>query len=292
MTEVLLATRNSPLALEQARRVRAALLDANPFRTVVLVPMTTTGDQRQNWSLEEKGGKGLFTRELEAAILEGRVDAAIHSAKDLPTQFEEGLRLHGYLSRGPVEDVLILREGVGLPTTLATGSPRRRAQLRALFPAVSFRELRGNVTTRLRKIASGEADGTVLAAAGLQRLGIGEWPGLHFRHLSISEMVPAVGQGAIAIQTATTDAVDWEGVFDRKTGEAVSLERAFLRQLGGGCHTAFAGHWDPPRFYAFHEEHGRRVFELERGAIPLPQQLEKAVRDWMAGESGPSSNMS
>lgn len=290
MTEILLATRNSPLALEQARRVRAALLEADPFRTVALVPMTTTGDQRQAWSLEEKGGKGLFTKELEEALFKGRADAAIHSAKDLPTSFEEGLCLRGYLPRGPVGDVLVLREGVETPTALATGSPRRRAQLRALFPGVFFHELRGNVATRLRKIAAGEADGTVLAAAGLQRLGIGEWPGLVFRPLSIDEMVPAVGQGAIAIQTTTTSEIDLEGVADARTAEAVTIERAFLRQLGGGCQTAFGGHWDPPHFYAFHEEYGRRVFDLGEGdGEVLAQQLKAEVERWMQSEGGPAS---
>lgn len=279
--EIILATRRSALALAQARMVRGCLIDHDPHRTVALYPMSTTGDQRQGWSLEERGGKGLFTRELEEALRDGRADAAVHSAKDLPTAFEDGLVLAGFLPRGAVADVLVLREGVSSPQSLATGSPRRRAQLQLLFPEASFTEIRGNVTTRLEKIAKGAADGTVLALAGLSRLGIKTWPGLTFRSMDLEEMIPAVGQGAIAVQTLTADSGEFSPALDGPTGIAVRLERYFLGLLGGGCHTAFAGHFSAGRFFAFHEEHGRRVVELSGPEEEMRETLAKAFGDWI-----------
>ena len=137
--------------------------------------MVTTGDRQREWSLEKKGGKGLFTKELEDALLEKRADLAVHSAKDLPSEMPEGLSIAGFLPRESPEDVLVLKDGIDAPARIATGSPRRRVQLRFLYPQVEFIEIRGNVDTRLAKIADGYADATVLAAAGLNRLGIDSW---------------------------------------------------------------------------------------------------------------------
>jgi hydroxymethylbilane synthase len=153
--------------------------------------------------------------------------------------------------------VLILRTGVVTPRTIATASPRRRLQIAKLFPEVTFTEIRGNVDTRLRKIGEQHvADGSILAAAGLQRLGISDWPGVEFLPLEFDQMVPAVGQGAIGIQCREVDAAKFAAVFDAPTARNVTLERAFQAALGGGCHTAFAAHATPGHLYLFHENIG------------------------------------
>lgn len=241
-SRVILATRKSPLALRQTELVAEALRKRMEV-AADLLPMSTTGDRQLSWSLEQRGGKGLFTKELEVALLEGKADLAVHSAKDLPTEEPEGLALVGFLPREDPRDVLVLREDVETPETLATGSPRRRAQLAERFPEVRWSELRGNVGTRLRKIAEDrEADGTVLAAAGLKRLGIDGFPGLRFEPLAVSEMVPAPGQAAIALQAREEVVSRFLPVCDASTGEAVRLERAVLEAMGGGCHVAMGAH--------------------------------------------------
>jgi hydroxymethylbilane synthase len=256
MPKLVLATRKSPLALAQTNMVAARLREIFGIETELL-KIVTTGDRQTDWSLESKGGKGLFTGELEAALLRGEADVAVHSTKDLPGEMAAGLGIAGYLPRADVRDVLVLRVGETNPKTIATGSPRRRLQLAKLFPVVAFSEIRGNVDTRLKKIAEQRvADGTVLAAAGLARLGIDGWPGLEFRPLAFTEMVPAVGQGAIAIQCRAADTTKFASAFDAPTAQAVVLERAFQSALGGGCHTAFGAHVVGSTLYFFHEKTG------------------------------------
>jgi len=157
------------------------------------------------------------------------------------------------------------------PAKFATGSPRRRLQIARLFPGVEFCEIRGNVDTRLRKIAEQHvADATVLATAGLRRLGIASWPGLEFRPLEVTQMVPAVGQGAIAVQCRAADAVRFAGIFDPATARAVALERAFQSALGGGCHTAFGAHVAANNLYFFHENGGLRSLPLSPDDFAQP----------------------
>lgn len=218
--------------------------------------MQTQGDQRLQWSLEKAGGKGLFTSELERAIAAGEGDLAVHSAKDLPTEMSEGVVVAGYLPRAPVEDVLILREGVAQPTKLATSSPRRREQLRGRFPDVEWIEVRGNVQTRLQKIADGYADGTIMARAGLQRLGIEAYAGLNFTQLGVRESVPAAGQGAIALQSRVEDAALFAEALCPVTAQQVELERAVLALLGGGCHSASAACCDTAGLHIYHAGRG------------------------------------
>ena len=256
MTKLVLATRKSPLALAQAEMVAAHLRDQLGVETELL-KIVTTGDKQTEWSLEKKGGKGLFTSELEGALQRGEADVAVHSTKDLPGDMPPGLALGGYLPRADTRDVLILRTGVVTPRTIATASPRRRLQIAKLFPEVTFTEIRGNVDTRLRKIGEQHvADGSILAAAGLKRLGISDWPGVEFLPLEFDQMVPAVGQGAIGIQCREADAAKFAAVFDAPTARNVTLERAFQAALGGGCHTAFAAHATPGHLYLFHENIG------------------------------------
>jgi hydroxymethylbilane synthase len=169
----------------------------------------------------------------------------------------DGLAIGGYMPRADARDVLVLRTGIETPATIATGSPRRRLQVQRMFPDVVFSEIRGNVDTRLRKIGEQHvADGTILAAAGMKRLGIEMWPGIEFAPLDFEQMVPAVGQGAIAVQCRQPDAAKFAAIFDAATARAVNLERAFQAELGGGCHTAFAAHVSQDMLHLFHENFG------------------------------------
>lgn len=275
--KLVLATRKSPLALTQTEMVAAHLRNQLGVETELL-KIVTTGDKQAEWSLEQRGGKGLFTSELEAALQRGEADVAVHSTKDLPGDMPEGLAIGGYMVRADTRDVLVLRAGLDVPTTVATGSPRRRMQLKLMFPDVVFSEIRGNVDTRLRKIGEQHvAEGTILAAAGLKRLGIDAWPGIDFVPLSFDQMVPAVGQGAIAVQCRETDAAKFAAVFDAATMRGVTLERAFQNALGGGCHTAFAAHAAGDRLYLYHESTGPRCFALTAADFAAPEETATRV---------------
>ena len=277
MPKLVLATRKSPLALAQTEMVAAHLRNQLGVETELL-KIVTTGDRQTEWSLEQRGGKGLFTSELEAALLRGEADVAVHSTKDLPGDMPAGLSIGGYMPRADTRDVLVLRTGVDAPATLATGSPRRRMQVKLMFPEVAFSEIRGNVDTRLRKIGEQHvADGTVLAAAGMKRLGIETWPGVEFAPLDFDQMVPAVGQGAIAIQCREADAAKFGAVFDAATARSVTLERAFQSALGGGCHTAFAAHAAGDTLYLFHETTGIRRVALTAGHFAAPAETAALV---------------
>lgn len=279
---VTIGTRGSPLALAQAELARAALERTLRARVAVKT-FVTRGDRRLDWSLEKSGGKGLFTSELETALARGEIDVAVHSGKDLPTALAAGTSLAGCLPRADARDVLAFRENSaagGVPAKIATGSPRRRAQARALFPHAEFCELRGNIRTRLRKIADGDADGadaTFLAAAGLARLGIDAFPGLKFRSLPLEEMVPAAAQAAIALQTRSRDAEIFARACDAGTTLAVAVERAFLATLGEGCHTAFAVHFAGNRLLIFREDVGRRTFPFSVPANAAHEEISAAV---------------
>ena len=268
--KLILATRKSPLALAQTEQVAAHLRAALGVETELL-KIVTTGDQRTEWSLEKQGGKGLFTKELEDALLRGDADVAVHSCKDLPGELPDGLVVAGYLPREDPRDILVLRDGVETPALIATSSPRRRLQLGMIFPDARFTEIRGNVDTRLRKIGQDKvADATVLAAAGLRRLGIGGWQGVSFHALGPEHMVPAVGQAAIALQTRAADAGRIGAVLDKRTFRAVTLERAFQRALGGGCQTAFAAHVTADTLWFYHHEIGLRSLPLSDAEIAAP----------------------
>ena len=270
MSKLVLATRQSPLALVQSTAVAEHLRTRLGFETE-LMKIITTGDRQAEWSLEQRGGKGLFTGELEAALLRGEADLAVHSAKDLPGDMPAGLVIAGYLPRADARDVLILRQGLTSPATVATGSPRRRLQLALLFPAAQFTGIRGNVDTRLRKISTDHlADATALAAAGLDRLGLVGWPGLDFVPLDFNQVVPAVGQGAIAVQCRTADAPKYAALFDAATARAVSLERAFQAALAAGCQTALGVHAAADTLYLFHETVGRHSVPLAPADFDAP----------------------
>ena len=261
MRPLVLLTRGSPLARRQADLV-SARLGVALGRPVEIRIVVTTGDKQTNWSLEKQGGKGLFTAELEEALRRGEGDIAIHSAKDLPTAMPEGLTLAGFLPREDPRDTLVRRAEISAPRKIATGSPRRRAQGSKLFKDVEWSELRGNVDTRLRKVAEGQADATFLAQAGLNRLSIHAWEGLVFEPISLSQMVPAAGQGAIALQTRTADASQYTSALDATTARAVGIERLFLARLGEGCHTAFACHVSGETVAIYRDDFGRHDFPM------------------------------
>jgi hydroxymethylbilane synthase len=246
-----IGTRGSPLALVQARMVRALLGQAFGVseETIELVTIRTSGDMIQDRPLAEVGGKGLFTKEIEEALLGHRIDLAVHSAKDMPTVSQPGLMLAACLEREDPRDVFISRKAKSLAelpqgATLGTASLRRQAIAKGLRPDLRVVPLRGNVETRLRKIESGEADATLLALAGLKRLGLTE----HATHIMpVHEFLPAVAQGAIGLEARTDDNRTREmltRIDHADTSVAVACERAFLAELDGSCKTPIAGHAD------------------------------------------------
>jgi len=258
-----IATRKSPLALKQTEMVRMWLQEALPEAQFEELRLSTKVDERLTWSLEKRGGIGLFTKELEDALLDGRAGIAVHSAKDLPTQFQADLCIAGYMPRARANDVLVHLSGTPEPETIATSSPRRRAQVGIFQKQAKWTTIRGNVATRMRKIVEGEAQATLLAAAGLDRLEITAHEGLEFVELPIGQVVPAPGQAAIAIQCRAADLPRYEHLFCATTKRAVTLERAFLRRLGGGCQTPVGAHYAEGTFYIFHPEIGPTNFEFE-----------------------------
>jgi hydroxymethylbilane synthase len=238
-------SRGSRLALRQTQLVLEALQRAHPGASFRVETVRTTGDRLTGVALSRLGGQGVFVKELERALLARKIDIAIHSLKDMPTELSEGLTVAAIITREDVRDVLVSESGLGLQalpagSTVGTGSPRRAAQVLALRPDLRIAGLRGNVDTRLRKVADGEVDAAVLAAAGLARLGRMERA---TELLPLEVMLPAVGQGALAVEVREDDAQAQRlvaAVDDRETHLATSAERAFLRRLGGGCQIAVA----------------------------------------------------
>ncbi|MGF1476040.1 MAG: hydroxymethylbilane synthase [Geminicoccaceae bacterium] len=246
-TSFRIATRASPLAMAQAELVAGSLADTHPGNATEMVVCTTKGDQILDRPLAEVGGKGLFTKEVENALLNGSADIAVHSCKDMATQLPDGLMIAAVLPREDPRDSLIgygIRGLEDLPENARVGSAslRRRAQLLARRPDLDVVLMRGNVQRRLSKVASGEVRATLLALAGLNRLGLADEAALV---LAPEIMLPAVGQGAIAVQCRTDDKRTRDALEALDHGEshvAVRAERAFLKRLDGSCRTPIAGH--------------------------------------------------
>ena len=244
-----IGSRGSPLALVQAREVASRLAMAcglAPER-IEIKTIRTTGDMIQDRPLAEAGGKGLFTKEIEEALRSGTIDLAVLSSKDMPTFLPAGLVLSAFLPREDPRDAFVSRQAKNLRdlpqgAVVGTASPRRRALVKRLRPDLAIVPLRGNVETRLRKIENGDADATVLALAGLKRLGL---VGAATAVLDLDEFLPAVGQGAIGIETRDDDTKTGalvEAINDADTATALATERAFLAVLDGSCRTPIAGH--------------------------------------------------
>lgn len=246
---LVIGTRGSPLALAQAHETQDRLVAAHgwPVEHLPLSIIKTTGDAIQDRPLSEAGGKGLFTKELDIALLEGSIDLAVHSAKDLPTTLPEGIAVVGFLPREDVRDAFIshrFKSLKDLPSGAVVGSAslRRQAQIRRLRPDLKVTLLRGNVQTRLAKLERGEVDATLLAMAGLRRLGLTD----HVTAiLDTDDFLPAVGQGAIAITIRAEDERVrgiLQPILHEATAHALAAERAFLTILDGSCRTPIAGH--------------------------------------------------
>jgi len=248
-TVVRIGTRGSPLALAQARQVRERLAAAHglPIDRIELVVIRTTGDMVRDRPLAELGGKGLFTKEIEEALLARTIDLAVHSAKDMRTVLPPGLAITAVLPREDARDVFISRKAKTLPdlpqgAVVGTASLRRQALVKRLRPDLAVVSFRGNVETRLRKVDAGEVDATLLALAGLKRLGLAE---AATAVLSLDEFLPAVGQGIIAIEARADDSSTralLDAVNHADTATVLAAERAFLAVLDGSCRTPIAGH--------------------------------------------------
>lgn len=283
LTTFRIGTRGSPLALAQANDVRARLIAAHGLDPddVTIVVIKTSGDIILDRPLSEAGGKGLFTKEIEEALIEGSIDLAVHSMKDVPTALPEGLEISTILAREDVRDAFIslkYRALAELPAgaVVGTSSLRRQAQVRRLRPDLQVVDFRGNVQTRLKKLADGVADATFLAMAGLNRLGMADRA---TSAISTADMLPAVAQGAVGIEIRGNDArtrAALEPLDHGATAICVRAERAFLAKLDGSCRTPIAG-----------------LAELDgdalsfRGAILTPDGVacHEAARDGLASDA-------
>ncbi len=248
-TVLRIGSRGSPLALAQAHETRARLMAAHglPEDAFVIEAITTSGDRIQDRPLAEAGGKGLFTKEIEEALLGNRIDIAVHSSKDMPTVLPDGLVLSAFLPREDPRDAFIgktARSILELPEgeTVGSSSLRRQALILRMRPDLKVVSFRGNVQTRLRKLHEGAADGTILALAGLKRLGMQD---IVTDVMPSDKFPPAPGQGAICIESRIGDISVEEmlaAINDPPTAQALACERAFLAALDGSCRTPIAGH--------------------------------------------------
>jgi len=242
-----IATRESPLALWQANTVRQLIMAHNPGTNVELVPMTTKGDQIQHVALSQVGGKGLFIKELERALLDDRADIAVHSMKDVTHDMPDGLTINTVLEREDPHDALISRNYSSInelpdDAIVGTCSPRRQAQLRTLKPNLRIRNIRGNVGTRLAKLDSGEFDATLLACAGLKRLGL---ESRISERIAVQHCLPAAGQGIIGIQLRDKDEplkAKLAPLHNQHAAITLAAERAVTAALEGGCSAPIAAY--------------------------------------------------
>jgi hydroxymethylbilane synthase len=260
-----LASRGSRLALTQAELAAGRLRAAYPGLDVALVPMTTAGDRDRSKPFGEIGSRGVFVKEIEEALLEGRVDAALHSAKDMTSTSSEGLAVGAYLARDDPRDALCGAEALRAGMRIGTASARRKAQLLALEPEASVEPLRGNVDTRLAKMRERGLDAIVLAAAGLDRIGLAGEIGHRFEP---DELVPEAGQGALALQVRSGEEELVAVLDDPETRRRVEAERACVARIGGGCLAPVAAHHDGEALTALVAAEDGSWCERRRGQDP------------------------
>ncbi len=242
-TTIRIGSRDSRLAVAQAEIVRDMIRRHHPGLCTEIVTMKTTGDRILQKSLEEIGGKGLFVKELDAALKNGSIDLSVHSLKDMPMEVPEELPVLAYGKREDARDVLVYRpELTALPESpmVGTSSRRRILQMKALYPDARFQRIRGNVQTRLQKLEDEGMDAVILAAAGLNRLGM---QSLAARYFSVEEMIPAAGQGILAVQGRSDTARELlQGIDDPASRACAVAERGFVRELDGGCTSPVSAH--------------------------------------------------
>jgi hydroxymethylbilane synthase len=247
MRELVIGTRKSHLALTQSNWVRTQLLRLDPSLSIELEKIVTKGDQILDVTLSKVGGKGLFVKEIEQALLDKQIDLAVHSLKDMPAELPAGLMIGAIPIREDVRDCLLSRDGITLeelPSSaiVGTSSLRRQAQILAVRPDLVVESIRGNLDTRIAKLRDGKFDAIILAVAGLNRLTLADEISEYF---SVSTMLPAVGQGALAIECRSDDleVLKWlHLIHDGPTGQTVKAERAYLQAIEGSCHLPVAGY--------------------------------------------------
>ena len=270
MTKVIIGSRESKLAVLQSEMVKSYIEENNsPEITVDILTMKTTGDIILDRTLDKVGGKGLFVKELDRALMDGRSNLSVHSLKDMPMEVPEELPLLAFSKREDPRDVLVLPEGVtelNPEKTLGCSSLRRTLQLKKLYPEMEVKSIRGNLQTRLRKLDEGEYSGLILAAAGLKRLGL---EARINRYFTPDEMIPAAGQGILAVQGRKDQDYSYlKGYCDRNAWMAGSAERAYVKYLDGGCSSPVA---------AFAEVSGDEIFI--RGLY-----YSEATGKWLTGQ--------
>jgi hydroxymethylbilane synthase len=263
---VRLGSRGSRLALTQAELAAEALRQANPGLDVALVPITTTGDRDRSKPFGEIGARGVFVKEIEEALLEGRVDVAVHSAKDMTSTATDGLAIGAFLAREDARDALCGADELRPGMRIGTASARRKAQLLVLEPRLSIEPLRGNVDTRLRKRGERGLDAVVLAAAGLDRLGLANEIGYRF---AVDQLVPEAGQGAVAFQVRQGEEELVAFADDSETRRRVSAERACVAHIGAGCLAPVAAHHDGEALTALIAAEDGTWVERRRGDDPV-----------------------
>ncbi len=241
--KIIIGSRESRLAVVQSEMVRAFIQKKLPDTQVELLTMKTTGDKILDRTLDQVGGKGLFVKELDRALLSGRSDLSVHSLKDMPMEVDERLPLLAFSSREDERDALVLPQGVAeldIQKPIGCSSLRRTLQLKKLYPQMEFKSIRGNVQTRLAKLDAGEYSALVLAAAGLKRLGLEERIS---RYFTPEEVIPAAGQGILAVQGRAGEDYSYLKEDDCREARIAALaERAFVRYLNGGCSSPVAAH--------------------------------------------------
>ena len=240
---IIIGSRESKLAVLQSEMVRGYILENNPDVSVEILTMKTTGDKILDRTLDKVGGKGLFVKELDKALLDGRSILSVHSLKDMPMEVSEELPLLAFSKREDPRDVLVLPSGCQVldkEKPLGCSSKRRTLQLQKIYPDMEIKSIRGNLQTRLRKLDEGEYSGLILAAAGLKRLGLEERIA---RYFTVEEIIPAAGQGILAVQGRKgEDYTFLDGYCDEDAWAAGCAERAFVRELNGGCSSPVAAY--------------------------------------------------
>lgn len=291
MRTIKVGSRDSKLAVIQSRIVINMIKEFDPSISVELVTMKTTGDKILDRTLDKIGGKGLFVKELDRALLNGQVDITVHSLKDVPAQLDERIPLRAFTKCHWYNDVLVLPKGVSdidFSKPLGSSSARRCIQLKSLYPNAVFAPVRGNLQTRLDKLDRGDFSGLILAQAGLERLGLGNRIS---RIFTAEQVIPAAGQGIIAVQTRQGESFDFLDFINDKTSQMRALaERAFVKALDGGCSSPVAAFarldGDQMELTGFYGENGKNIVRKIRGnaadgenlGISLAKQVKEAAK--------------